>query len=361
MFFLSLRECSPPVNTYFAPGVCLILFLLFAPYAVLGQSGGGVDSTGTDGKHTIQGRLYFPSGRTADTGVKIKLETVGTGSLSVFADINGSFSFRNLAPGSYTIVVEGNDDYETVRESLYIDQETPGTTRNFGGAVPRVFNIPIYLQPRRGRHPDNSTAKLGVLDASLVNIPKPAQDFYQKGMQAVRDGERRKAIDQFNSAISLYPKFALALNELGVQYLMIGQPDKAAESLRAAVALNEMAFSPRLNYGIALLNKNDFSGAETQLREALKINDTSAVAHMYLGITLIKLHKYDDAETQLQRAASNGKSEVSMAHKYLGGLYWSKKEYKRAADELEKYLELSPKAADAERVRSTVKELRSKS
>jgi tetratricopeptide (TPR) repeat protein len=82
---------------------------------------------------------------------------------------------------------------------------------------------------------------------------------------------------------------------------------------------------------------------------------------MYLGISLLQLRRYDEAEAELRRAATTGKNEVSMAHKYLGGLYWSKKEYKRAADELEKYLELSPKAPDAERVRGTVKELRGKS
>jgi Tfp pilus assembly protein PilF len=38
----------------------------------------------------------------------------------------------------------------------------------------------------------------------------------------------------------------------------------------------------------------------------------------------------------------------------------SAKRYKEAADELEKYLQLDPKAKDAEQIRSTIKELRSK-
>jgi hypothetical protein len=45
---------------------------------------------------------------------------------------------------------------------------------------------------------------------------------------------------------------------------------------------------------------------------------------------------------------------------YLGGIYWGRREYRRAADALETYLKLAPQAPDAERIRSTIKELRSK-
>ena len=47
-----------------------------------------------------------------------------------------------------------------------------------------------------------------------------------------------------------------------------------------------------------------------------------------------------------------------MANYYLGGLYWRKKDYARAVEQLEKYLLLTPNAPDAERVRATVKDLR---
>jgi regulator of sirC expression with transglutaminase-like and TPR domain len=50
----------------------------------------------------------------------------------------------------------------------------------------------------------------------------------------------------------------------------------------------------------------------------------------------------------------------SRAHYYLGGIYWGEREYRKAADELEPYLKLSPHAPDAEQVRGSIKELRSK-
>ena len=100
--------------------------------------------------------------------------------------------------------------------------------------------------------------------------------------------------------------------------------------------------------------------AETQLREAIKKNDNSWTAHLYLGISLGKLHNLDEAEKELQRSLSIGGDNLSLPHYYLGGIYWEKSKHKRAADELEKFLHLAPKAPDAERVRATIKELRSK-
>ena len=63
----------------------------------------------------------------------------------------------------------------------------------------------------------------------------------------------------------------------------------------------------------------------------------------------------------MKKAIELGKGEnIGQAHKYLGGIYWQRNDFKQAADHLEKYVELNPKAADAERIKTTVKELRSK-
>jgi regulator of sirC expression with transglutaminase-like and TPR domain len=52
---------------------------------------------------------------------------------------------------------------------------------------------------------------------------------------------------------------------------------------------------------------------------------------------------------------------MGAAHKYLGGILWQKGDLKRAADELEMYVKLSPKAPDVEQIKGTIKQLRGKS
>ena len=179
-------------------------------------------------------------------------------------------------------------------------------------------------------------------------------------MEEARTDDAAKAADSLKEAVALYPNFPLALNELGVQYLKLRQVDKAVEALKGAVKLSPDAFTPRLNLGIALLEARQFGEAEQQLREALKRNANAATAHMYLGIALLRLSKFDDAEKELLTATEANASQLSMANYYLGGLYWRKHEYQRAVEQLEKYLQLAPNAPDADRVRITIKDLRSR-
>jgi regulator of sirC expression with transglutaminase-like and TPR domain len=60
------------------------------------------------------------------------------------------------------------------------------------------------------------------------------------------------------------------------------------------------------------------------------------------------------------KATSFPTEEVDQAHRYLGGIYWGKREYKKAADELELYFKLAPQAKDAEQIHATIKDLRNK-
>lgn len=336
----------------------LATLLLFAGVIAQAQSGAGVDSTGTGGLHAINGRLIFPSGQRADLRFKVRLESPGLGDLTVLSDMNGNFSFQSLRPGNYVVVVDGGENFETARESIPIEPSVV-TTRSGRSSFPmaRPFNVQIYLRPKNQASPN----KPGVLNAALANVPKSAVEFYEKGLDSARRGETDKAIDNLKRAVDLHPNFSLALNELGVQYLKKGEIDKAGEALTKVLRLSPDAPEPSLNYGIVLLNQKKFAEAEAQLRDAVKKNDSSFTAHQYFGISLIYVKNYADAEIQLRRAIELGGPKASQSHYYLGGLYWRTGNYRQAADELETYLKLEPKAANAEKVRTTIKELRSKS
>lgn len=336
----------------------LLILLISVAIVTYGQAGGGVDTTGTGGQHAINGRLVFPSGQRADARLKVRLESSGNGELNVLADGNGTFTFRGLRSGSYTVVVEGGDFFETARETLYIEPTITDRRTNVSvGPLSRPYTVQIYLRPRH----EGAQTKPGVLNAALATVPKPAVELYERGLQAAGRGETDTAIDNLKRAIALHPNFGPALNELGVQYLRKGELDKASEVLQKVLRLSPEAPEPALNYGIVLLQQKKFPEAEKQLREALKKNANTYTAHLYFGITLIYVKNYPEAEGQLRRAITIGGPKASQAHYYLGGLYWQTGKHKEAADELEMFLKLEPKAANAEKLRTTIKELRNKS
>jgi tetratricopeptide (TPR) repeat protein len=332
-------------------------FLLLATCATTLAQGGGIDTSGTGGRHSINGRVVFPSGQRADVRLKVRLESSGFGDISILSDSNGSFSFQALRPGNYTVVIDGGDFYETYRESVFIEPATISSRRT-SAIIPisRPFTLQIYLRPKA-----SATNKPGVVSAALAKVPKAAAELYLQALDSSAKEDRQKAVAQLQQALAIHPGFPLALNELGVQYLKLGHLEKAVETLRSAVSLAPTDHLPRLNYGIALLNQRRFSESETQFREAVKLNPTAVTAHMYLGIALVNLKNYPEAEVFLEKAVSFGGTRVSQAHYYLGGLYWRAGKFRLAADELEKYLVLEPKATNAEKIRATIKDLRIKS
>lgn len=339
------------------------LGFIFSLFAVASVNAQGVGSSrglpGGEGRHMIKGRVFTPAGRPAEGGMKIRLEGQGdaAGSKTTATDLDGAFLFSNVVPGSYYVIIDESADYDVAREPVQI-------TVGLGGgnySASQTVNVTVNLRPRGAA-------------AAFAKIPKDARDAYSKGIDAASKGETKTAVEMFEKAVSIYPTFSQALGELGLLYMKSGKMDKAAKTYDALLAITPNDAPAHLNYGIALYNvaiaqlsekkadeaKDTLTKAELQLRQSLKINSASPSGHYYLGLILIKSKRYDEAQREMETAIASGGQDLALAHKYLGGLYMSSNRPKDAADQLEKYLELDPKAPDAERIRSTIKDLRSK-
>lgn len=301
----------------------------------------GLPSSG--GNNMIQGRVYFPSGQTASgKTIKVNLESVSSfGSMSAVADQDGTFRFTSLPAGDYTVVVDAGSEFEKAREPVNIYREASG-----GG---RTVQITVHLHP-----------KVDSSNPLFANVPEKALNLYQKGSAAARKGDAKGAVESLSAAVAAHPNFPIALSDLGVQYMNLKQYDKAGETFEALLKLKPEDVNAHINLGIVAFNKKKMDEAESHLRKALELKSAGPTAHYYLGLTLVSLKRYDEAQKEFELTLSNGGENIALAHKYLGGLYMSAQRNKEAADELEKYLKLDPKAADADRIKGTIKELRSK-
>lgn len=309
--------------------------------SVHAQNPGSSHDIPGEGTNTIQGRIYLPAGQSLmGSAFKVRLESSNAFSTpSTVTDQDGAFRFNSLPPGDFTVVVDGGKEYETSREPVNLDRQGSG----------RVVTVAVQMR-----------LKANSSNPAFANVPQAAIDLYQKGVAAAQKGNAKSAVEFLDKAVVASPGFALALNELGLQYLKLSQWDKAAESFEALLKLHATDSTAHLNLAIAFYNQNKLDQAETHLREALKLKSNGPSAHYYLGMVLLKTKHYDEAEKELQLTVSNGGENIALVHKYLGGLYLGARQNAAAADELEKYLRLDPKAADAERIRGTIKELRSK-
>ena len=297
--------------------------------------------SGSEGNNQIQGRIHFPSGQAVSgRTVKVSLESVSYfGSNATVVDQDGVFRFSNLPAGDYTVVVDAGPEFDRARETVNIDRGSNG----------RIVQVAVQLHPR-----------IDTSNPLFAGVPKEALTLYQKGTEAARKGDAKAAAESLSAAVAKHPNFPLALSELGSQYLVLKQWDKAGETFETLLKLKPTDPAAHLNLGIVAFNMKKPDEAETHLRKAVELKSPGPTAHYYLGLTLVSTKHYEEAQKEFELTVSNGGENIPLAHKYLGGLYMSAQKNKEAADELEKYLKLDPKAPDADRIKGTIKDLRNK-
>jgi Tfp pilus assembly protein PilF len=319
---------------------CFALSAALSAYSQGVLPGSSRGPTTGSGNNTIQGRVHFPSGQSTGT-VKVNLETTSSfgASSSTSTDQDGVFRFRGLEPGSYTVVVDAGNQFEKAREPVIIDNESRG----------RMVQVAIQLH-----------FKIDASNPAFAGVPEKALNLYQKGTAAAKKGDNKAAAQFFSDAVAAYPNFPLALSDLGMLYMKLNQMDKAADTYEELLKLKPADAMAHLNLGIARYNQKKFEEAETHLRKALDLKSDGPMAHYYLGLTLVGLKRHSEALPEFEATVANGGENIALAHRYLGGLYMSTNKNQQAADELEKYLKLDPKAPDADRIKGTIKDLRSK-
>src|SRR6185295_2656098 len=102
-----------------------------------------------------------------------------------------------------------------------------GNNGNVGlGNTGDTTKVDVMLRPK------------AVSDAILfAGVPQPAIDNYKKAIESVRAGNRKKAVEEFQSALAVHPNFAMALRELGVQYQALKEWEKLAATMETLLKL----------------------------------------------------------------------------------------------------------------------------
>ncbi|HYV13489.1 MAG TPA: tetratricopeptide repeat protein [Pyrinomonadaceae bacterium] len=327
------------------PLVFSALLILIAGFDTFGQT----DTS----KNTIQGDIITPNGQRLDHPVIVWLAS-NRGEISTTSNGNGSFFFRDLGGGRFTVRIDAGDVYEPASEVVNIADS--GSTGNSTGNMSRVGQI--YSVQIRLRLKSSEPITKGVISAK--DPPQAAVDLYNKALESVKNGSRDKAIEQLKAALAIHPTFTAALNGLGVQYLRLGKYEAASEAFTKALKLAPESFNLHLNSGISLFSLNKHAEAETQFAAALAKNEASGTAHLYRARALIALNRLDDAAVDLKRAIEIGGDDVKLAHRYLAGIYVEKGENVEAVKQLELYLKVSPESKETEQIKNLIKELNKK-
>ena len=322
---------------------------------------GATNDLGNGGRHTIQGRLYVSNGRRSQVfGLKIRLASSSSGDMSVFTDETGTFTFRSLNAGSYSVLIEGGDVFEEVTENVFIDDLGGSSIRNTVRmrTAPRIVNVQIYLRPKAAAKSDSPPS---VLNAKWAGVPKGAIEHYDRGLILVRETKDPEAEAEFRRSIEISPSFAPAHIELGKIARRAGKLNESIDAWKQTIRYDPSNFDAHVNLGIAYLNLKKYDESETALVSAAFLNRTAVTPHYYLGIVFVMKNDLDVARKAFETARDlEGVKSLPAIHKYLGRIYRAKQMNKEAVKELETYLKLAPGAPDVEKVRKDIADIKAR-
>jgi predicted Zn-dependent protease len=318
---------------------------LFSSVA-LGQGIGDRNRAGdSEGKYTIKGRVYMPDGRPAKN-VRVDVESTDTGNTFYYTDQDGVFQTGSVRAGNFTVVakVEG---LPVEREFITIGREEPSG---------QTVSVTLFLRPegqKKGDFFSNNPA--------FKEVPKPAMDKFKKAIEKLQKDDAKGAVALFDEAIAAYPNFAVAYHEKGAALLKTNELDQALVAFIKAIELKPDYVEAKYSVGYTHYLKKNYEVAAAIFDDVVKQKPDMVDAEMYRGISLYYLKNVDAAEASLQKTVGTpAGGKMPMAHLYLGQIYISKKKNAEAAAELEKYLELVPKAPNAEKLKTTIADLKKK-
>ncbi|CAN5563048.1 hypothetical protein BH10ACI3_BH10ACI3_18930 [soil metagenome] len=329
--------------------ICLVVMGLFTT-AAMAQAPGDRNRPAGRGTYRISGKVFLSNGEPA-VSVTVDVSGAETNGESTRTDTEGAFTISGLSSGNYTVAV---------REKGY-QLETDYITIPEGATSGQAFRTTIYLRlPGQAKGAAKSFEKPA--NPNTAGVPKNAAAKYEKALDLITKDDPKGAIAVLDEAIAGYPNFAAAYYEKGASLLKLKDLDKAVEAFVKAISLKPDYLEAKYGYGMAMFEKKNYEVSEAAFRDVLKQKSDFAEAHLNLGISLFYLKNPAGAATELKAAiASKGGDKLALGHLYLGQIYMQKKENREAIFELQKYLELAPKAPNADRIRTAIEDLKKQS
>jgi hypothetical protein len=283
----------------------------------------------------ITGKVVLPDG-TPGKDITVNIVGTETPASTVRTNTDGSFEFSGLGSGNYTVSIRAAGFRQ---ESETISME--------GSAAGQSYPVVFYLKLATSANP------------LMKDVPKDAISKYEKGMDKATKNDPKGAIADFDAAIAAYPKFTAAHYQKGAEQLKLNDWDGALESFVNAIQLKPDYIEAKYGYAFAEFQKKNYEVAAAAFNDVLQQKKDMADAHMNLGISLFYLRNIDGAETELKAAVNSpGGERLVFTHLYLGQIYMQKKQNANAITELEKYLELAPKAPNGDKIKQTIEQLK---
>jgi Flp pilus assembly protein TadD len=328
-----------PRNILFALRV-FVLLLVFAA-ALNGQEQRG----------NIAGQIRLQDGSFPAERLRVTLEARGGVADVTYADSEGRFSFIDLLPNGYSVVIE-TEEYQPVRMMVVVNPSTAQTNI-----------IHVVLRPKPSETPPGAPGGPAGANPDIVDVAELKKKFppgvikeFEAGKKAEQRGEMDAAVRLYEAALHEAPDFYPALNNLGIHHLQKGEVKAAETEFRRVIELNQNGAQAYFNLGNVLYMTKRNEEAKQTLEEGLRLSPSSAMGHYLNGSVLARLGDFRAAEEQLKtaRALDPRMPQVTIS---LATLYLQSGREPEAAAMFEAFLKEFPKDPMVPKVRAALSKM----
>jgi len=190
------------------------------------------------------------------------------------------------------------------------------------------------------------TQFLSWVDARTKNIsPKSFTTMVSEGQQNLAKGDTDKAIEQFKTAIEMYPEYTDEHNPyepLAEAYLKKGDKQAAIDVLKKFMVYSETSFSSNLKLADLLKEQGDLAGARRWLEGAIYIRPLDFDGHNKLGPILLSQKQYPSAAREYETLIALNTPDKAGAWYHLAEAQWGSGNADEARKSVRRSLEIAP-------------------
>lgn len=245
----------------------------------------------------ISGEVRLADRSMPDERLQVSLLLHGALTNMTFCDAEGGFSFHNLQPGPYTVVIEARG-FLPVHEQVTVNPATMPT--NF---------VRLVLRPTANERTNSAPDSPPGANRDLVDVRDFAKKFppgvlkeFDAGRKADERGDAASAMAHYQAALRLVPGFYPARNSLGILYMKKGELEAAEREFRQVVEQDHNNAQAYFNLGNVLYITRRNEEAKQTIEEGLRREPGSAKGHYLMGSVLVRLGELSGGEEQLKKA-----------------------------------------------------------
>jgi len=204
-----------------------------------------------------------------------------------------------------------------------------------------------------------SRAAAATISATTLQAPPRSRKAYEKGMTAMKTQKWDAAVNEFNTALQSYPKFAAAWYELGMAHQSRNEMSDAEKSWKEALKADPKYVKPYQSLTALAYKQEQWADLATYSSQWIQLDpDDFPAAYLFNAFAKAKAQKMDEAEQAARQGLRIDKDHVVPKLNYvLGILLMQKRAYAESLQCFRAYLQEAPNSNEAAMIRQQLPKL----